>query len=216
VEVISNCESWPRAVSDNALKDSDKLLGAGPLDGGVDIISNGDTGLHAVSERSLKDSKRLGAGLADGGVEVSSAGDSLLRVMPDMVMRNTEKSLRTCLVGSGILDIGQTIPDPMSRAVLIDDEVAQTCKKGSNTNCVEIMRDIDRLLKTSAELAMTRAGWVGADIPFDVKSMWATGNRAEKVVGAPDSNDLFALATLLQCAAHKALHTACMCHERTL
>merc|ERR1719215_325986 len=212
VEVISNCESWPHPVSDNALKDFNKLLGTGPLDGGVDIISNGDTRLHAVSESFLKGSKRLGAGLAGGGVGVSCIGDPLLRVMPDGDLRKTEEPVRTCLVGSGILDIGQTIPDPMSRAVLIDDDVAQTCKKGSN-NCLEIMRDIDRLLKTSAEFAMIRAGSVGADVPLDVMSMCATGNRAGKVVLPQDCNDLFALATLMQCAAHKTLQTACICHD---
>jgi len=200
-KVISNGNSWSHAVSDGALKESERLLDTG---GGVEV--------HAVSESFLKGSKRLGAGLAGGGVGVSCIGDSLLCVMPDGDLRTTEKPVRTCLVGSGIVDIGQTIPDPMSRAVLIDDDMAQTCKKGSN-NCLEIMRDIDRLLKTSAEFAMIRAGSVGADVPLDVMSMCATGNRAGKVVLPQDCNDLFALATLLQCAAHKTLQTACICHD---
>merc|ERR1711994_1177505 len=166
------------SVSDNAFKDVDKLLGAGKagagaLDGGVDVISNGDT------------------------------GDSLLHVMPDIDVHNTEKPVRTRLAGGGITDIGRSIPDPMSGAVLIDDEVVPTCKKGSNTNRDDITHDIEHLSKTSTDIALICAGVVGANISIDVKSMPATGNRA-----VADSNDLYALASSLQYAAEKVLHAA--------
>merc|ERR1712032_1747471 len=180
---------------------TEKLLGAG---GGVEVISNGETYSHSVSNSALRGTdKLLGAG---GGVEVISngdTGDSMLHVMPDIDLHSTEKPVRTRLAGGGIPDIGRKIPDPMSGAVLIDDGVVPTCKKASNTNCSDIIHDIEHLLKTSTDIALICAGVVGASISVDLKSMSATGNTA-----VADSNDLFALAASLQHAAHKVLHAA--------
>jgi len=190
VEVIGTDESWSHPVFDNASENSNKLLGAGPLDGGVDVISNSETRLHALSDNSLKDS--------------------------DIDLHNTEKPLRSSSVGSGISeisDIGQAIPNSVSEGILIDDEVVQTCKRDCNTKYVEIIHDIDRLLKTSTEFAMIRSGTIGAGTPADVKPMFATENRAKEAVAVVDNSDLFALAALLQCAAQQTLHAARMCQE---
>jgi len=212
LEVISTDESWSYPVFDNA-SENNKLLGAGPLGGGVDGISNTETRSHALSDKSLKDSKWLpSAGLASGGVEVLCTDDS----MPDIDLHNTEKPLRSSSVGSGISeisDIGQAIPNSVSGGILIDDEVLQTCKRDCNTKYVEIIHDIDRLLKTSTEFAMIRSGTIGAGTPADVKPMFATENRAKEAVAVVDNSDLFALAALLQCAAQQTLHAARMCQE---
>jgi hypothetical protein len=200
VELISTDESWSHPVFDNASENSTKLLGEGPLDGGVDIISNSGTRLHALSD------------LAGGGVEVLCTGDS----MPDIDPHNPEKPLRSSSVGSGISeisDIGQTSPNSVSGEILIDDEVVQTCKRDCNTKYVEIIHDIDRLLKTSTEFAMIRSGTSGAGESADVKPMFATENRAEEAVAVVDNKDLFALAVLLQCAAQQTLRAARMCQE---
>merc|ERR1712129_175436 len=190
VEVIGTDESWSHPVFDNASENSNKLLGAGPLDGGVDVISNSETRLHALSDNSLKDS--------------------------DIDLYNTEKPLRSSSVGSGISeisDIGQAIPNSVSGGILIDDEVLQTCKRDCNTKYVEIIHDIDRLLKTSTEFAMIRSGTSGAGESADVKPMFATENRAEEAIAVVDNKDLFALAVLLQCAAQQTLRAARMCQE---
>jgi len=204
VEVISNGETSSHSVSDNALRGTDKLLGTGS---GAEVISNGESWSPPMLDNAFKDSdKLLGAGPLDGGVDVISngdTGDSMLHVMPDIDLRSTEKPVRTRLAGGGITGIGRKIPDPMSGAVLIDDEVVPTCKKASNTNCSDIIHDIEHLLKTSTDIALICAGVVGANISVDVKSMSATGNTA-----VADSNDLFALAASLQYAAHKVLHAA--------